>query len=54
MASADQTTGAVADSNINEALNSLRAVLKKLGAIERTYHDLSIGFVGKAKARRAA
>jgi hypothetical protein len=41
--------------NINEALNSMRAVLKKLGASQHTYHDISVGISArKARATRRA
>jgi hypothetical protein len=54
-ADAPQTSKPVADGNINEALASLRAVLKKLGAIQRTFHDISVGIsAGKARATRRA
>jgi len=49
------TSGPVADANNAEALASLRAVLNKLGAIGRSYHDVSIGITAaKARARRRA
>jgi hypothetical protein len=55
IAEGSATSGPVADSNNAEALASLRAVLKKLGAIGRSYHDVSIGITAtKARARRRA
>jgi hypothetical protein len=51
-ADAPQTSKPVAAGHINEGLNSLRAALKKLGAIQHTYHDISVG-ISAEKARRA-
>jgi hypothetical protein len=54
-ADAPQTTKPVADGNINEALNSLRAAIKKLGASQHTYHDIAVAIsAAKARTRRAA
>jgi hypothetical protein len=54
-ADAPQTSDPVADANIAEALNSLRGALKKLGAIDRDYHDVVVGLTAaRAKRRRAA
>jgi hypothetical protein len=54
-ADAPQTSDPVAAGNINEALNSLRAVLKKLGTIQHTYHDISVGIsAGKVRTTRRA
>jgi hypothetical protein len=54
-ADAPQTSKPVAAGNINEALNSLRAVLKKLGTIQHTYHDISVGIsAGKVRTTRRA
>jgi hypothetical protein len=54
-ADAPETSKSVADSNIHEALNSLRMVVKKLGASQHTYHDISVGIsAGKARATRRA
>jgi hypothetical protein len=54
-ADAPQTSKPVADGNINEALNSLRAALKKLGVLGRTYHEISVEIpTGKARATRRA
>jgi hypothetical protein len=55
VADAPQTSGPVAAAHTNEALNSLRAALKKLGVLGRTYHDISVGIpTGKARAPRRA
>jgi hypothetical protein len=43
-----------ADGNTNEALNSLRTIVKKLGAIQRTHHDISVGISAARAKRRAA
>jgi hypothetical protein len=52
-ADAPSASKPVEDGNINEAVASLRAVVKKLGAIQRTYHDISVG-VSAARAKRRA
>src|SRR5262249_22551129 len=45
----------LATGNRNEALNSLRAVLKKLSTTQHSYHDISVGIsAGKARATRRA
>jgi hypothetical protein len=54
-ADAPSASKPVEDGNINEAVASLRAVVKKLGAIRRSYHDISVGIsAGKARATRRA
>src|SRR5262249_43418713 len=50
-----ETSKPVAAGNVNEALAFLRAVVKKLGTLGRSYHDIEIGISAvKAKSRRAA
>jgi hypothetical protein len=53
-ADAPQTSDPVAAGNVNEALASLRAALKKLNALGCSYHDVHIGIAAKSKSRRAA
>jgi hypothetical protein len=54
-ADAPHTSTPVASSNAEEALNSLRGVLRKLSAIDRDYHDIAVGIAAaRAKRRHAA
>jgi hypothetical protein len=55
IADAPLTSAPVAAGNVAESLNSLRCVLKKLGAVNHDYHDIEVGIAtARAKRRRAA